>query len=87
MIKYDGKTYLSQVVTQMFDSLQYDSTKCALQYECNSLITIATYWVPDLPNIKGIKAQQQTNESNNYHLLCVWLFLSVITYKVAVTSY
>jgi len=23
-------------------------------YELNSLVTMATYWVPDLPNIKGI---------------------------------
>ena len=30
--------------------LHYDSTKCAPQYERNSLVTMATYWVPDLPN-------------------------------------
>ena len=38
----------------MFDSLQYDSTKCAPQYESNRLVTMATYWVSDLPKIKGI---------------------------------
>jgi len=38
----------------MFDSLQQDSTKYAPQYELNSLVTLATYWVPDLPYIKGI---------------------------------
>ena len=31
-----------------------DSTKCALQFEFNDFIPMATYWVPDLPNIKGI---------------------------------
>ena len=54
LIKCDEKRYLSQFVSEMFDSLQYDSTKCAPQYELNSLVTMATYWVPDLPNIKGI---------------------------------
>ena len=48
------KGYLSQFVSEMFDSLQYDSTKCAPQFELNSCVTMATYWVPDLPNIKGI---------------------------------
>ena len=49
----DEKRYLSQFVTEMFDSLQYDSTKCAPQYELNSSVTMATYWVPDLPHIKS----------------------------------
>ena len=40
--------------SEMFDSLQRDSTKCAPQFELNSFVTMATYWVPDLPNIKGI---------------------------------
>ena len=26
---------------------------CASQYELNSFVSIATYWVPELPNIKG----------------------------------
>ena len=38
----------------MFDSLQQDSTKFSPQFEFNSFVTMATYWVPDLPNIKGI---------------------------------
>ena len=38
----------------MFDSLQQDSTKSAPQYELNIFVTKATYWVPGLPNIKGI---------------------------------
>ena len=36
----------------MLDSLQQDSTKSAPQYELNSFV--ATYWVPGLPNIRGI---------------------------------
>ena len=28
--------------------------KCAPQFELNSLVTMATYWVPDLTNIKDI---------------------------------
>ena len=35
----------------MFDSVQEDSTKCAPQYRLNSSAAMATYWVPDLPNI------------------------------------
>ena len=38
----------------MFDSLQEDSTKCAPLFELNNFIAMATYWVPDLPNIKDI---------------------------------
>ena len=38
----------------MFDSLQQDYTKRDAQYELNSFVTMATYWVPGLPNIKGI---------------------------------
>ena len=37
----------------MFDSLQYNSTKCALQCELDSFFTMATYWVPDLPHNKS----------------------------------
>ena len=44
----------SQFVSEMFDSLQQDSTKCAPQLSPNSFVTMVTYWVPDLPNIKGI---------------------------------
>ena len=53
LFKYDEKRYLSQFVSEMFDTLQYDSTKCALQYELNSSVTMATYWVPDLPISKA----------------------------------
>ena len=43
----------------MFDSLQQGSTKGATQYELKSFVTMATYWVPDLPNIKGISGHFQ----------------------------
>ena len=33
--------------------LAVNSTNCAPQFERNSFVTMATYWVPDLPNIKG----------------------------------
>ena len=48
------KRYLSQFVSEMFDSLQEDSTKCAPLFELNNFIAMATHWVPDLPNIKDI---------------------------------
>ena len=54
LIKYDDKRYLSQFVPGMFDSLQLDSTKGAPQYHLKSIVTIVTYWVPGLPNVKGI---------------------------------
>ena len=41
---YDQKRYLSQFVSEMFDSLQQDS---ASQYELDSSVTMATYWVSD----------------------------------------
>ena len=36
----------------MFDSLQYDSTKCDQQYELNSYATMATH--SDLPHDKKL---------------------------------
>ena len=36
----------------MLDSLQKDSSKCAPQYEHTSFVTMITYLVPDLPDIK-----------------------------------
>ena len=38
----------------MFDSLQLDPTKCVPQFELISFVTMTTYCVPDLPNIKYI---------------------------------
>ena len=40
----------------MFDSLQYDSNTCAPQYELNSIVTMATNWVPGLPIVKAFLA-------------------------------
>ena len=37
------KRYLSQFESEMYDSLQEDSVKCAPQYEINSFVTMATY--------------------------------------------
>ena len=53
------KRYLSQFASEMFDSLQQDSTKGAPQYELRSFVTMATYWVPDFPNIKGFSGLLQ----------------------------
>ena len=54
MIKYDEKKkHFNQFVSEMFDSLQFDSTRCALQDGLNSFVTMATYSVPYLPDIKG----------------------------------
>jgi len=54
LIKYDEERYLSQFASEMFDSLQQDSTKCAPQYNTNlTVVTMATYWVPGIHNIKG----------------------------------
>ena len=49
MMKRDASANLSE----MLDSLQYDSTTCTPQYEYTSFVTMATYWVPDLPDIKS----------------------------------
>ena len=53
LFKYDEKRYLSQFVSEMFDFLQQGSTKYAPKYKLNSSVTMATYWVPDLPHIKS----------------------------------
>ena len=39
--------------------------KGAAQYELKSFVTIATYWVPDLPNIKGISGHLLATCWNN----------------------
>ena len=59
MIKYDGKRYLSKFVSGMIDSLQLESSKGAAQYDLKSLVTMATYWAPDIPNINSISGQLQ----------------------------
>ena len=57
VLKYLFLRYLSQFVSEMFNSFQCDSTKCVPQFELNSFVTMATCWVPDLPNVKGIFGQ------------------------------
>ena len=37
----------------MIDSWQQDSTRCRLQYEIINYVTMATYWVAVLPNVRG----------------------------------
>ena len=39
-----------------YDKEDSTTCKCAPQYELKSFATMATYWVPDLPNIKGFLA-------------------------------
>ena len=53
ILKKCGERYVSQFESEIFDSLLWDSTKCAPWCVSNSFVTMATYWVPDLPNIKG----------------------------------
>ena len=56
LIKHDERKYLSQFESELFDSLQLDSTKCILQCELSSFVTRAMYWVPDLPIIKNLSS-------------------------------
>jgi len=53
LIKDEEKRDLNHFESEMFDSLQYDPTRSALQYELNSFATMDTYWVPDVPDIKA----------------------------------
>ena len=36
--------------------MEKDSTICTPQYELNSFVTMATHWVPYLPNFKSSSA-------------------------------
>ena len=49
--------------------------KCAPQYQLNSFVTMATYWVPDLPNITGISGQLRHSVFLNLQILA-WCALS-----------
>ena len=53
LIKCMKASYLNQFVSEMIDSWQQDSTWCTLQFEIINYVTMATYWVPDLPNVSG----------------------------------
>ena len=48
MTSYTQPEIFGQFASEMFDSLHF-STKCATQYELNSSVAMATYWVPVLP--------------------------------------
>ena len=74
LIRYDEKRYLSQFVTEMFDFLQRGSTKGAAQYELKRFVTMATYWVPVLHNIKSISGHLQQLHLQHLHLQFVALF-------------
>jgi len=47
---------VSQFLSEKFDYLQEDSTKCAPQYELSSFVTMPRHWVSDLPNIKSFSS-------------------------------
>jgi len=94
LIKYDER-YLSQFVSEMFHSLQYDSTKCAPQYGINSFVTMATNWVPDLPIIKGFSgrlwrsilifangASYAWSSKHKYVSLSLWSYLTFFELKI-----
>ena len=53
LIKLIEVRYFSQIVSEMLDSLQHGSVNCTTQYELNSFVTMATYWVPGLLHNKG----------------------------------
>ena len=68
LFRYDEKTYLSQFVSEIFYSLQQDSTKCTPQYELNSSVAMAPYWVPDLPILKAFLANNTSYELSSKHI-------------------
>ena len=46
-------------ITQVIMSYTPPNFDCATQYEFKSFVTMVTYWIPDLPNIKGISGHLQ----------------------------
>ena len=69
------KRYLSQFESEMFNSLQEDSPKDAPQFELKSVVSMVKYWVPDLPNIKGITGYLQ---HSILILFCKWCLVCMI---------
>lgn len=55
LIRYEER-YLRQIVSEMFASLQLDSSQCAPQYRLNSFVTMTTYWVPTSTLLKAFLA-------------------------------
>ena len=74
-------------IKKTFDSLQKDSTECAPQFQLNSFVTMATYWVLDLPNIKDISGHLW-RFSFEMVQICKWCLICMIqqAYKYASLS-
>ena len=53
MMKKDVSTSLYQKCLILCSKILKDDIFLAPQYERNSFVTMATYWVPNLPDIKG----------------------------------
>ena len=51
-LKLSDESYLNKIVSEMFDSLKKDSTRCATQYELDNFPTMATHRIPDLLEVK-----------------------------------
>jgi len=56
LIKNDKQGYLSHFASELLDSMKYDSTQGAPQYELNIFATMTTYRVPDLSDLKAFLA-------------------------------
>ena len=79
------RRYLSQLTSEMPDSLQKDSTTCTPQYEFTSFITMATYRVSDLPDIKSFAGRLSRSF---YFNICQWSLIPKIqhTHNIYVRS-
>ena len=51
---HSTKFWPNMMKTDIWANFSQKCLICTPQYEHNSQVTMATYWVPDLPNIKGI---------------------------------
>ena len=67
LIKHMNVRYLSEFVSEMFDYWQERSRGCALQNKIFNYVTVATYWVPDLLNVKGFSP---------FFWHSIWIFFS-----------
>ena len=52
-IKGMKERYLNQFESEILNSWQQYSIRCVLQHEIINNVTMATYLVPDLPDVKG----------------------------------
>ena len=53
-IKGIKEIYPHQFVSEILNYWQQYSTRCVLQYNIINYVTMATYWVTDLPDVKGL---------------------------------